>query len=163
MYIHLLNNKINKSALFYSVGLFLYSLVGNAQQKWEGLNIGDIHLVSFNYLTVDTLEDKLVLGSAYLNSVDGVSTCSVLKWSPENGTEILSPKDFSIMTVENVQKIIFSNDSMIVVGVFGLGIYKNGQWIHRVSDDNVSMRDIIPYQGKYLISTGYGKWFLGFL
>lgn len=163
MCIHLLNNRTNKSALLYGVGLLLLSLVGNAQQKWEGLETGFDWLVSINDLTVDSLEDKLVLGSAYLNSVNGVSTCSVLKWSPENGTEILSPKDFSIMPVENVQKIIFSNDSMIVVGDFGIGIYKNGQWIHKLSDENGSIRDIIPYKGKYLIAIGYGGWFLGFL
>lgn len=161
MCIHLLNNRTNKSALLYGVGLLLLSLVGNAQQKWEGLETGFDWLVSNNDLTVDSLEDKLVLGSAYLNSVNGVSTCSVLKWSPENGTEILSPKDFSIMPVENVQKIIFSNDSMIVVGDFGIGIYKNGQWIHKVSDENGSIRDIIPYKGKYLIAIGYGGWFPG--
>jgi hypothetical protein len=125
-------------------------------QNWEGLGIGDIKSAYFNELVVDSVEDKLVLGgTSFLSSINGVSTSTVIKWTPENGVEILSPYDWSVMGVSTVQDIIFSHDSMIVVGAFGISIFKGGTWIYNNHNIQHGFQEILPYQNGYLLATGY--------
>tara|TARA_R110002050_G_scaffold300722_2_gene471953 strand:+ start:100304 stop:101731 length:1428 start_codon:yes stop_codon:yes gene_type:complete len=156
---HLLSNKWIKLALFISASFLLFQQVLFAQ-KWEGLGIGDIGLAYFNHLSVDTAQDKLVLGGTYfLVQVNGVSSSSVLKWTPENGVEILSPHNPSVIGVSTIHDVLFTHDSMIVVGDFAIGIYKNGQWVYNYANQDYSFVEIIPYKNHYLVATGYGYFY----
>jgi len=74
---------------------------------------------------------------------------------PRNGAEILAPRDKDILGVFFVNRIIFSNDSLIAVGAFGLGVYHNDQWVRNIYSDNLAIYDIIPYHGKCLIAVGF--------
>jgi len=153
MYIHLLNNKFNKLALLCSVSL-LFAFIGNAQQKWEGLNIGNIGPYAyFTRIATDLAENKLVLGSTgYLTQIDGVSTCPLIKWTPENGVEILSPFDPNIFSVSLVLDILPIPDSLIIVGNKGISIYSGGQWVYNLRNSDISFNEIIKYKDSYLLT-----------
>jgi hypothetical protein len=152
---HLLSNKWIKLALIISASLLFFQQTLFAQ-KWEGLGLGDIGLAYFNHLSVDSVQDKLVLGgTGNLVQVNGISSSSVLKWTPENGVEILSPHQPSNISFTMVHDVLFSNDSMIVVGDFAIGIYKNGQWIFNSYSQNHSFQEIIPFGNHYLLAIGY--------
>ena len=153
---HLLSNKWIKLALIISASLLLFQQTLFAQ-KWEGLGLGDIGLAYFNHLSVDTTQDKLVLGgTGSLVQVNGISSSSILKWTPENGAEILSPHNPSVMGVTMVHDVLFTHDSMIVVGNFAIAIYKNGQWVYNYYNQDHSFVEIIPYKNHYLVATGNG-------
>ncbi|UTW66429.1 T9SS type A sorting domain-containing protein [bacterium SCSIO 12643] len=152
---HLLNNKLFKLISLCGISFLLF--VPNAwAQKWEGLGIGNIGLAYFNHLSVDSVQDKLVLGGTdYLTQVNGVSSSSILKWTPENGVEILAPHDLNLMGVTTINDVLFSHDSMIVVGDFGIAIYKNNQWIYNYTNTNHAVYKILPYKNHYLLALGY--------
>ncbi|UTW66768.1 T9SS type A sorting domain-containing protein [bacterium SCSIO 12643] len=155
MCIHLLNNKLTKLIPLCGISFF-FLIQTSFAQKWEGLGIGDIRLAYFNHLSVDSTQDKLVLGGTdYLTEVNGVSSSSILKWTPENGVEILAPHDYNIVGISTVHDVLFSHDSMIVVGDFGISIYKNGQWVYNHHNLYHSFRKIIPYKNYYLLASGY--------
>ncbi len=156
MYTLLLNNKWTKQVLICSISFLLFhsSLFS---QKWEGLGLGDIGLAYFNHLSVDSAQDKLILGATgHLSHINGVSSCSLLKWTPENGVEILFPHNPSIMGLASIHDVLFSNDSMIVVGDNGMAVFKNGQWIFNYVNQNYAFVEIIPFNNHYLIATSYG-------
>jgi len=152
---HLLNNKLFKLISLCGISFLLFVPTTRAQ-KWEGLGIGNIGLAYFNHLSVDSVQDKLVLGGTdYLTHVNGVSSSSILKWTPENGVEILAPHDYNTVGISTVFDVLFSHDSMIVVGDFGISIYKNGQWIYNYYDQDHGFMKIIPYKNHYLLALGF--------
>lgn len=58
------------------------------------------------------------------------------------------------MGVSMVQDLLIKDDSIIVVGNFGLAIYKDTGWIHNYHNINTGFQEIIPYNSGYLLATG---------
>ncbi|HBH05642.1 MAG TPA: hypothetical protein DDX92_03455 [Flavobacteriales bacterium] len=157
-----INYKLKQQVLFWSACLFLW---GSAlsQKKWEdiGLNLSPYRNVRSVY--VDTLEDQLIFGGVYLDEVNGQSSCSVFKWSPSGGEEILAPYDLNEMPVWLATDVFKIGDSIIALGANSLAIYTDSVWHTVTEHDQSSLQQIIPYpygEG-YLIANGYSRTLMG--
>lgn len=164
MYIPLLKNKNRRQinqVMLCSAWFILVSISVFSQQKWVAIDAGTTMSRNIRVIKVDSLENKLVIGGAYVQMVNGVSSCTYYKWSPENGVEILSPNDPNEMAITVAQDVFFKGDSMVAVGGGGLAIRHQNQWVYNLLDGNIGFEEIIPYQNKYLVAYGYNKYLKG--
>ncbi len=122
-------------------------------QKWEGISAGTYRNI-VTALAVDTTNNQLVIGGQDIKDVNGQSSCTVFKWSPENGVEILSPYNLDTMNIDIVNQILFRRDSMLVVGRGGVAIWKNNHWTSKFDIQSPWHQSIHPYGNNYLLSTG---------
>ena len=157
MYFPLLkNSKLHlKQVLIFSTCFFISSNLVYSQNNWKKIDSIHLDVGYVEKIISDSVNNQIVLGTVNIRTLNGLSTCAVFTWNPENGARVLLPYDPIVMSTDNIESLRMINDSIFAIGARAITIWKNNNLVLNLFDNQSHFQDILAYKDHFLVTNGY--------